>query len=148
MEAYCDGLGQNPNGLTLPPRVVTEKNLRDLGHQYNLRDDLERQHQAKINMMRDRQSKRMEELVQKHGEDIRAREQEQQKVREELDDRHKQEVEQFHSIFDGRQSRTSARWTLALEILCKELEEQDDLKYAVLDPPSWPARDAPAAEQC
>lgn len=65
MEAYCDGLGRNPSSHHMPPRVVTEQNLRDLGHQYNLRDNMERQHQSKINMMRDRQANRMEELLQR-----------------------------------------------------------------------------------
>jgi hypothetical protein len=140
MEAYCDGLGQHPNGSALPPRVVTEKNLRDLGHQYNLRDDLERQNQAKINMMRDRQAKRMEELLETHEGDLLARAEEQQKAQDELHRRHNQEVEQFHSIFDGRQIRTTARWDLAIEVLCKELQEKDGLKYAVVDSPSWPER--------
>lgn len=147
MEAYCDGLGQNPNGTTLPPRVVTEQNLRDLGHQYNLRDDMERQHQSKINMMRDRQSKRMEELLEKHEEDLKALAEEHRKAKDELHSRHEQEVEQFHSIFDGRQSRATARWVLAIEVLCKELQEQHGSKYAVIDPPSWPEQIAPAADE-
>ena len=147
MEAYCDGLGQNPNGTTLPPRVVTEQNLRDLGHQYNLRDDMERQHQSKINMMRDRQSKRMEELLERHEEDLETLAGEHRKAKNELHSRLEQEVEQFHSIFDGRQSRATARWVLAIEVLCKELQEQHGSKYAVIDPPSWPEKIAPAADE-
>ncbi|EFZ01231.2 IBR domain protein [Metarhizium robertsii] len=143
MEAYCDGLGQNPNGSALPPRIVTEQNLRDLGIQYNLRDDMERQHQSKINMMRDRQEKRMEELLEKHETDLQDQADGQRKARDELIDKHKQEAGQFHSIFDGRQSRTTARWTLAIEVLCKELQEQDGLKYAVVDAPSWPENAVP-----
>lgn len=137
MEAYCDGLGQNPTESTLPPRVVTEQNLRDLGHQYNLRDDMERQHQSKINMMRDRQSKKMENLLEKHEEDVEAQANADQTAKEEMCKRHKQEEDQFHNIFDGRQARTTARWALAIEVLCKELQEQDGLRYAVVDPPSW-----------
>ncbi|EFY93149.1 IBR domain-containing protein [Metarhizium acridum CQMa 102] len=143
MEAYCDGLGQNPNGSALPPRVVTEQNLRDLGIQYNLRDDMERQHQSKINMMRDRQGKRMEELLEKHEADLQVQAEEQRKARDELVNKHKEEVGQFHSIFDGRQSRSTARWTLAIEVLCKELQEQDGLKYAVVDAPCWPENALP-----
>ncbi|KHN98752.1 IBR domain-containing protein [Metarhizium album ARSEF 1941] len=138
MEAYCDGLGQTPNGSALPPRVVTEQNLRDLGNQYNLRDDMERQHQSKINMMRDRQGKRMEDLLEKHEADIEMLAEEHRKAREDLVDRHEQEVGQFQSIFDARQIRNTARWTLAIEVLCKELRELDGLNYAVVDPPSWP----------
>ncbi|OAA42768.1 IBR domain-containing protein [Metarhizium rileyi] len=146
MEAYCDGLGQSPNGSALPPRVVTEQNLRDLGNQYNLRDDMERQNQSKINMMRDRQGKRMEGLLEKHAADLRTHAEGQGKAKDELVDRHKQEEIQFNSIFDERQCRTSAKWTLAIEVLCKELQEQDGLKYAEIDPPSWPAKAIPREE--
>src|SRR5438270_13769088 len=52
MEAYCDGLGRSAHG-NLPARTVTERDLRELGQQYNIRDDLERMHQSKINVMRE-----------------------------------------------------------------------------------------------
>ncbi|KAK2608666.1 hypothetical protein QQS21_002777 [Conoideocrella luteorostrata] len=138
MEAYCDGLGQNPNGSSDPPRVVTEQNLRDLGHQYNLRDDLERQNEAKINMMRDRQSKSMEELVDKHEVELECLIEGHLREKGELSERLSREQETFQNAFDARQSRCTARWTLAIEIQCKELHEQDGLRYAVVASPSWP----------
>ena len=142
MEAYCDGLGKNPGGSSSPPRVVTEKNLRDLGHQYNLRDDLERQHQSKINMMRDRQAKRMEDLMQKHEEEIDAMAEKQHVDRHDFHIRISQEHEIFKTVFELRQSRYTARWNLAIEIKCKKLQEQDGLTYGMATAPSWPESSA------
>ncbi|POR39241.1 Putative E3 ubiquitin-protein ligase ARI8 [Tolypocladium paradoxum] len=138
MEAYCDGLGRNPNGLEMPPRVVTEQNLRDLGHQYNLRDDMERQHQARINMMRDRQSKRMEELLERQGVELDNLVDQLQSERDELKSKFTREEEIIDGVFEARQSRFTARWNLAIEVLCKELEDKDGVKYALVSAPSWP----------
>ncbi|KAG5979486.1 hypothetical protein E4U55_005110 [Claviceps digitariae] len=138
MEAYCNGLGKNPAASTLPPRVVTEQHLRNLGHQYNLRDDVERQHQAKINMMRDRQSKRMEELVQKQEAQLDALTERNQKAYAALGETFAREQKTFDSVFEARQSRLTARWALAIEVQCKELEARDGLRYSAVAPPSWP----------
>ncbi|KAG6010117.1 hypothetical protein E4U21_000151 [Claviceps maximensis] len=141
MEAYCHGLAKNPStsgdNTSLPPRVVTDQHLRNLDHQYNLRDDVERQHQAKINMMRDRQSKRMEELIQKHEAQLDALTKRNQKAYAALGDSFARERETFDSVFEARQSRFTARWALAIEVQCKQLEERDGLRYSVVAPPSW-----------
>ncbi|PNY24562.1 E3 ubiquitin-protein ligase ARI8 [Tolypocladium capitatum] len=138
MEAYCDGLGRNPGGLEMPPRVVTEQNLRDLGHQYNLRDDMERQHQARINMMRDRQSKRMEELLERQKAELDRLADQQQSERDELEGTFKREEGTVDGVFEARRSRFTARWNLAIEVLCKELGDGDGVKYALVSAPSWP----------
>ncbi|KAG5917659.1 hypothetical protein E4U42_007166 [Claviceps africana] len=138
MEAYCHGLGKNPTASSLPPRVVTEQHLRSLGHQYSLRDDVERQHQAKINIMRDRQSKRMEELLQKHELQLDALSERNDKAYAALSQDLLRERETFETVFEARQSRLTARWALAIQVLCKQLEERDGLRYSVVPPPSWP----------
>ncbi|KAM4064912.1 IBR domain-containing protein [Hirsutella rhossiliensis] len=138
MEAYCEGLGRNPSGHEMPPRVVTEQNLRDLGHQYNLRDDMERQHQSKINMMRDRQANRMEELLQRQAEELQQLTETHQAEKRELDETMARDEEALNRLFDVRNARLAARWNLAIEVLCKELEDKDGVRYAPVSPPSWP----------
>ncbi|KJZ75768.1 hypothetical protein HIM_04925 [Hirsutella minnesotensis 3608] len=138
MEAYCEGLGRNPAGHEMPPRVVTEQNLRALGHQYNLRDDMERQHQSKINMMRDRQTNRMEDLLQRQREELEQMVERQKAEKMGLDERLTNEEEALQRTFETRNTRLTARWTLAIEVLCKELEEKTGAKYAPTAPPNWP----------
>lgn len=136
MEAYCNG--RNNDGETDPNRVVTEKNLKELGQQYSLRDGMERQHQAKINVMRDRQAKRMEELLDKHETEAST-----------MSDKHREEsfaqasrcAAENESVTDTLrtlQIRLNARWSLQLEVLCKELEEAEGLKYSPIATPAWP----------
>ncbi|UNI24337.1 RBR-type E3 ubiquitin transferase [Purpureocillium takamizusanense] len=141
MEAYCDGMGQTPTEANLPPRVVTEQNLRDLGRQYNLREDMERQHTSKINMMRDRQSKRMEDLIERQEDELEKLAGNQIKEQHALRNDLILEDEAVGSVFQSRQARLTARWALAIKVLCKELQITDGVKYAAVSPPSWPSED-------
>ncbi|KAF5672339.1 hypothetical protein FDENT_10596 [Fusarium denticulatum] len=143
MEAYCDGLGRNganssPGSGSQPYRVVTERDLRELGQQYNIRDGMERSHQAKINVMRDRQAKRMEELIDRQEAEYETL---LERNRQELVELHAQSVleqETLAHTFTARKSKLVRRWELAIEILRKELEDQDGVKYAPIPTPTWP----------
>ncbi|KAJ6444093.1 IBR domain-containing protein [Purpureocillium lavendulum] len=141
MEAYCDGMGQNPTESNMPPRVVTEQNLRDLGRQYNIREDMERQHTAKINMMRDRQAKRMEDLIERQEEELEKLACSQLEEQDALLKDFAREREAVGSVFETRQARLTARWTLSIRVLCKELEAVNSVTYSPLPPPSWPSMD-------
>lgn len=142
MEAYCDGLGRQPHS-DMPQRTVTERDLRELGQQYNLRDNLERLHQSKINVMRDRQAKRMEELLERQEAEL---EKVAAKRQEELEDQAAQfahETDAIGALFGARRERMQKRWELALEVLAKELEESEGVKHARLPTPEWPQDQAP-----
>ena len=151
MEAYCEGVGRSPAGSQQPPRVVTEQNLRDLGRQYTVRDDMERQHESKINMMRDRQSKRMEELLQRHGQEMDKLYEKQQREKDDLDAKLESEEQTFRRVFEARQSHFTDRWNLAIEMQCKELEGHHGQRYGPISAPSWgeegekPVLEAPSA---
>ncbi|KAM0356001.1 hypothetical protein ACHAPU_000394 [Fusarium lateritium] len=143
MEAYCDGLGRNSKdsspGSDCPhQRVVTERDLRELGQQYNIRDGMERSHQAKINVMRDRQAKRMEELIDRQEteyEDFLGQN------RDELNELTAQEMQEENALatkISARKTKLVRRWELAIEILRKELEAQDGATYAPIPTPTWP----------
>lgn len=147
MEAYCDGLGRGSqeSSATLPARVVTERDLRELGQQYNLRDGMERLHEAKINVLRDRQAKRMEELMDRQEAEL---EKLLDRNHDELDDlaaEFAHEEEALASLFNSRKTKLVRRWELAIEILRKELETQDGVKYALVATRGWPDESALAA---
>ncbi|KAF4480694.1 hypothetical protein CGGC5_v011127 [Colletotrichum fructicola Nara gc5] len=137
MEAYCDGLGRTQNS-DLPPRVVTERDLRLLGQQYNVRDGMERLHQAKINVLRDRQAKRMEELLERQEQELEKLTDKKEQEIENLATDFAQEEDTLVRTFNDRKQRLQRRWLLAIEILRKELEEQTKDQYASLDLPAWP----------
>ena len=138
MEAYCDGLGRNEQHSEMPQRTVTERDLRELGQQYNLRDNMERMHQSKINVMRDRQAKRMEELLDRQEAELDKLGVKRQEELEDLAAQFAHETDAVSGLFGSRRERLQRRWELAMEVLTKDLEEKEQTKYAQLATPEWP----------
>ncbi|ETS03421.1 hypothetical protein M419DRAFT_76125 [Trichoderma reesei RUT C-30] len=138
MEAYCNGIGQNPNMMS-SVRVVTERDRRQLGQQYYLRDGMDRTRESKINLMRERQAVKMEELRVKQAEEFALLTDARQEALDRLESQFVQEESQFNAVFASRQSRLQSRWVLAIEVLCKELEAQNPGQiYHRIDIPRWP----------
>ncbi|KAG6213609.1 hypothetical protein E4U50_001107 [Claviceps purpurea] len=156
MEAYCEAPSQSPSvsssksstssSSSLPPRVVTEKNLRDLGRQYSLREKVQREHESKIYMLRVRQSKKMEDLVQSHGAQLRELIERNREAREAFGERVRRERKTFDGVFGARQARLTARWALSIQVQCRELQGRDGLRYALVAPPSWMGGEASSEE--
>lgn len=167
MEAYCDGLGRNmaaPLGPDdamagvsdstnsrsgastprrrdgmMPTRVVTERDLRELGQQYNVRDDLERLHQSRINVLRDRQTKNMEELQERQEAEMERLLGRRDEEIEDLEARFAAEDDAVLRAFADRRQRARARWSLRVEILRREMENMSNgLKYGPIPIPDWP----------
>lgn len=140
MEAYCKSKDNQPSG-GMPSRVVTERDLHELEQQYALLEGMERQHQAKINVMRERQTKRMGELVEKQENEL---EQLSSLQRDELSSqelRFAADQKCSGELFRSRQIRITTRWALQMEVLCKDQGEQSNTTYTCIPTPSWPACD-------
>lgn len=143
MEAYCRALGRassvSSRDADMPPRVVTERHLLELGQQHSALEGMARLHQARINVLRDRQAKRMEELLER-----------QEKELERLDERREEDIEDLAAdfaneedalarVFEGRKTRLVRRWELAVQILRVEVERTEGAEYAAMPTPEWPA---------
>ncbi|KAL7815861.1 hypothetical protein V8C44DRAFT_301270 [Trichoderma aethiopicum] len=138
MEAYCNGVGQNPNTMS-PGRVVTERDMAELRRQYYLRDGMDRTRESKINLMRERQAVKMEELRVKQAEEYTLLTDARQEALDRLEAQFVQEESLFNAVFASRQSQLQSRWVLAIEVLCKELEEQNPGQaYRRIATPRWP----------
>lgn len=136
MEAYCDGLGRNASG-TNPARIVTERDLRELGQQYNIRDDLERLHQSKINVMRDKQAKQMENLLLRQEEESEKLDVKQHEELDALEESFGAEEDRFLQIFKERRERMKNRWGILAEVERKRLELDTGLSYGEMIPVEW-----------
>lgn len=136
MEAYCDGLGQS-SAPELPARVVTERDLRELGQQYNLRDNMARLHQSRVNVMRDRQTKKMEELLERQEQEMQKLVDKRQRDMEDLAAEFAQEEDEVARVFGRRKQESRRFWDLKFEVLRKELEEREGVRYALPDVPPW-----------
>ncbi|TPX10683.1 uncharacterized protein E0L32_008417 [Thyridium curvatum] len=144
MEAYCDALGrgrgrQDEKDPGMPPRVVTERDLRELGQQYNLRDGMERLHQARINVLRDQQAKRMEDLLDRQEREMETLLESRAQSIQDLEADFVQDEEALTRLFEDRKNALYRRWELAGEIMRKELEQEQGVAYGPMQLPEWPA---------
>ncbi|GAW23288.1 hypothetical protein ANO14919_128430 [Xylariales sp. No.14919] len=137
MEAYCDGLGLDP-ASEMPSRVVSERDLRELRQQYNLERNMKQLHQAKINVMRDRQAKALEQLLERQEYEVERLMEKNAKEIEHLESDFADEEDTFATTFSARQSTLEARWKLEMEIIRKELENERGVRYNLLPPLEWP----------
>lgn len=137
MEAYCDGLGRAASGSN-PARVVTERDLRELGQQYNVKDDLERLHQAKINVMRDKQAKQMEQLLDRQEQELEDLATKHQNELDTLEAGFEDENKELQKAFSEKRGRLNQRWNLSEEIERKNLETKTGLAYAAMADIEWP----------
>lgn len=139
MEAYCDGLGRSASGAN-PARIVTERDLRELGQQYNIRDDMDRLHQAKVNVMRDKQAKQMEQLLSRQDEEFEKLMSKKDSELSVLEERFVVQEERVVRVFEERKRRLSRRWEIVEEIERKNLELRKEVRFAPLPPVPWPTK--------
>lgn len=141
MEAYCEALGRSPvssRDADMPPRVVTERHLRELGQQHNALEGMARLHQARINVLRDRQAKRMEELLERQEKELERLDEKREEDMEDLAAEFANEEDALTQVFDERRARLVSRWELAVQILKIEVEKVKGEEYAPISNPSWP----------
>jgi hypothetical protein len=144
MEAYC----QNPTppssptepsssergstDSTLPGRKVTEKDYHSLAQQYRERDIMDTLHASKINVLRGKQKKALENFTRKKENELNALEREQEKEIALIDrDATVQETD-LRLALDTKRARLESRWRLQSSILQKKMENTTGLKYAPL----------------
>lgn len=149
MEAYCEGLGRgNGSGENkMPVRTVTERDLRELGQQYSLRDGMERQHTARINVMRDQQAKAMEELVERQEDEWERIVERRDSETEDLAVEFALEEDELVKELEKKERRLRWRWVLSMEILRRKLEEQHGVRYATMAVPQIRVTEDWAAER-
>jgi hypothetical protein len=131
MEAYCRGAGG------VPEREITQKHREQLGRQYHLRDGMERRHQSQINVLREKQAKRMEELMDRQQAELDALTEKRSEEFEDLGLEFANEGEAVSRVFAARRTRLNHRWRLHVEILRKRLEKQDNISYGPIPLPTW-----------
>lgn len=144
MEAYCKAMGRSSASISsrdadMPPRVVTERHLRELGQQHNALEGMARLHQARINVLRDRQAKRMEELLERQEKELERLDEKREEDIEDLAAEFANEEDALTQVFDERRARLVRRWELAVQIQKIEMEKAKGEEYAPIPTPAWPA---------
>ncbi|KAI1000447.1 hypothetical protein K3495_g7749 [Podosphaera aphanis] len=142
MEAYCSNVGRNENSASsVPTRVVTERDLKELGQQYNIQDNIPQLHQSKINILREKQAKRMEQLLAQQEHDLIKLD---SKLKEEVDVLEKRfaaELDGLSELFAVRRANIQRKLALEEQIERKKLEIKDNTVILPSPPIEWPEQE-------
>ena len=143
MEAYC----RNPTPPPTPDtpisngkgpetevrhRKVTDKDYHNLAQVYRERDAMDVLHASKINVLRGKQKKAVENFMLKKEREIELLEKQQAKEIEKLDQEARREESNMMLAFGVKRARLENRWRL--QALCERtrLEKSMGLKYAAM----------------
>jgi hypothetical protein len=143
MEAYCqnptppptpvDPNSRRPSLDVIPPeRKVTERDYHNLAQQYRERDAMDTLHASKINVLRGKQKKAVENLVCKKERELEKLEREQEKERELVDNDFAGQEENLRSALGAKRSRLEVRWQTQALIERTKMERLTGLKYGPL----------------
>ncbi|KAI9769442.1 MAG: hypothetical protein M1840_004145 [Geoglossum simile] len=154
MEAYCDA----PNNTKTPPtatttsetstapiRTITETNRRELTQQYTTRDTMDRTHQSRINILREKQAQQLEALVQRQEAESTKLHDKSSLELEKLERRFEEEERRFEDVFGRRKERLVRRWGVMEAILRRRLEAKEKVEFGPLPTLLWPDTESPMA---
>jgi len=143
MEAYCRNptppptpidavVGRPSTDSSLPERKVTDKDYHSLAQQYRERDAMDTLHTSKINVLRGKQKKAVENLMNRKEREINKLEQE---LLKELDATEKEFSNQQSTVvltLRKKKARLEARWKTQALIERTRVERATGLQYAPL----------------
>ena len=143
MEAYCQNPTPPPTpqdpvsgraslDSLLPERRVTEKDYHNLAQQYRERDAMETLHASKINVLRGKQKKAVENFMKKKEREIEALERDHQKHLDNLDVECSSREASFALVMNRRRIRLEARWRAQTLVERTKLERLTGLNYSPL----------------
>lgn len=143
MEAYCRNPtppptpdtpitnGKAPEIQTLH-RKVTDKDYNSLAQVYRERDAMDSLHGSKINVLRGKQKKAVENFMLKKEREIEALEKQQAKEIEKLDQEAHNEESNLTLAFGVKRAQIETRWRLQALVERTKLENVEGLKYAAM----------------
>ncbi|KAF7587747.1 hypothetical protein BBP40_006792 [Aspergillus hancockii] len=144
MEAYFTNTSPPPSpgsvsgsDQTPPTRKFTSQQKAQLAQEYHDHESMDRLHEAKIKVLRDRQELKLQELIARMEQEL-----------DDLIDKHALEfanLQRDHQLveasvlqlFDAKKTRLRHRWNLEEAILRKKLEVQHGQPYGPLPPLSF-----------
>ena len=135
MEAYCSDRPP-PDGM--PRRKITESDYRKLAQQYHTRNCMENLHEARINVLREKQAKQLERVAAKQEAQLEKAEIELNQRLDNHDTEYNLEEEDLRQEFLERKRRLVARWTLIEAIERRKLEDETGEPHDPLPPLEWP----------
>lgn len=143
MEAYCRNptpppnpvdalLGRPSTDSSLPERKVTDKDYHSLAQQYRERDAMDTLHMSKINVLRGKQKKAVENLMNKKDREIHMLEQELQQELSAVEQESSNRQASVALTLGQKRARLEARWRTQAQTERIKVEKATGLPYASL----------------
>ncbi|KAL1957368.1 hypothetical protein VTO42DRAFT_6048 [Malbranchea cinnamomea] len=129
------------------PRQYTQEQRDRLRQKYHERDSMDRLHESKIKVMRDRQAKQLEEAIHKMEREAAELAKENSRLYQEVEKRCQVEELATLAWLEMREKRLAAKWILEEAILRKKLELATNLTYGPLPLLSFEDTAGPHSEQ-
>ncbi|OAP57504.1 hypothetical protein AYL99_08242 [Fonsecaea erecta] len=143
MEAYC----QNPTPPStpvdpasrhastdsiFPERKVTDKDYHNLAQQYRERDIMDSLHASKINVLRGKQKRAVENLIRKKEKEMESLEREQKKDLAVIDREFSSQEADLRMVLAKKRARLESRWRTQALIERTKIEKATGLAHAPL----------------
>ncbi|KIW88703.1 uncharacterized protein Z519_10749 [Cladophialophora bantiana CBS 173.52] len=143
MEAYCQNptppptpVDQNSRHTSIdssfPERKVTEKDYHNLAQQYRERDIMDSLRASKVNVLRGKQKRAVENLIRKKEKEMEVLEREQKKELAVIDRDYSSQEADLRLALAGKRARLECRWRTQALIERTKMEKATGLKYASL----------------
>lgn len=143
MQRYVDGatLPDSPtmgsqssfsSGQSQPARHVTRQQWQQLEQELRDLDSMDRVHQARIKVLRERQERQLQNTTAKLERELQDLVNRNIDAIAELERQHLREQQAITQAFEAKKARLRRRWNLEEAILRKRLEERDGKPYGPL----------------
>ncbi|KAL1968117.1 hypothetical protein VTN77DRAFT_2248 [Rasamsonia byssochlamydoides] len=127
--------------LVHPTRKVTRRQREQLAQEYLDRDSMDRLHEARIKVLRDRQERQLQETISRLEKELESLIAKNAEAIAELEMDHQREEQAVLQAFDVKKARLKRRWNLEEAILRKRLEMRDGVPYGPLPSLSFSSLD-------
>jgi hypothetical protein len=118
--------------LASPTRKVTRRQKEQLAQEYLDRDSMDRLHQARIKVLRDRQERQLQDTVAGLQKELEGLISKNEESVVELEREHQGEEQAVLQAFEVKKAKLRRRWNLEEAILRKKLEDRDGQPYGPL----------------
>lgn len=143
MEAYCQNPTPPPTPVdpssgrpsldaALPERKVTDRDYHNLAQQYRERDAMDTLHASKINVLRGKQKKAVENFLCKKEREMEKLEKDQEKELAQIDQEYAAQEDQLRAALESKRVLLEARWQTQALIERTKMERTTGLKYVSL----------------
>ncbi|RMD44699.1 hypothetical protein DV735_g274, partial [Chaetothyriales sp. CBS 134920] len=138
MEAYCRSqmlpaatAGPATDGGR-PERRVTQKNYHNLAQQYRERDSMDNLHASKVNVLRGKQNKTVENLIRRGRQEIDKIKKGHDRELEAIDKAYVSQKDRLDLILAAKRARLETRWRMKALIIRTQADQRTGLKHSAL----------------